>query len=409
MPSLSKKLKTIREMEEIIILNLMHMELSGDDQQKKDDLLEIFTSFMVIQDSIRYSVPFIHNSIPKSKEFINKVVPLLDNDRFKILFRISKKTFHTILNLIKDDEVFQYRGRGPYQYPVELQLQVVLFRLGSSGEAGSVTKTACLFGIGDGGSIQNFTHRVFSAILKLRSRFVYWPNAAERKEITQKTHHEMPFCIGYIDGTEIKLAEKPFEDPDAYLSRKKQWSVKAQIICDHKLQIRNLVVGYPGSVHDARIFKNCPIYSSPENYFDSQEYLLADSAYQLTKTVMTPFRSNARGSGSTAARNNYNRMLGKYRVRVENCIGLLKERFNSLKELKLNIIDDASLKLVNEWVFVCVIIHNIVNNQNNIEDRIEFEQIETFSEEIEEDLSILTESGTDGEAKREALVNILFS
>jgi hypothetical protein len=379
----------------------------GDDQQKKNEELDFYTLFVVVYASFRYCVPFIHNSIPKSKTFISQVVPLLDNDRFKVLFRVSRETFATILNLIKDDNVFQYRGRGRHQFPVELQLQIVLFRLGCSGEAGSITKTACLFGIGDGGTIQNCTNRIFFALLKLKSRYIFWPNLAERKIICQQTHHEMPFCIGYVDGTELRLAEKPSDDPDAYLSRKKQWSIKAQIICDYKLRIRNLVVGYPGSVHDARIFKNCPIYTSPDRYFDSQEYLLGDSAYQLTKTVMTPFRANSRGSGSTAAGINYNRTLGKYRVRVENCIGQLKERFNSLKELKINIIDNNSLKFLNKWVLVCTIIHNLVIEEKNVNDKIEFEEIQTRREEIEEDLSILTETSSDGEAKRESLVHIL--
>lgn len=105
---------------------------------------------------------------------------------------------------------------------------MVLYRLGSSGGAASIAKIAFLFGLGDGGTIQNFTNRIVSAILKLKNRYIFWPGE-ERKFIEKATYHEMPFCIGYVDGTEVRLAEKPYIDSDSYLSRKQQYSIKAQL------------------------------------------------------------------------------------------------------------------------------------------------------------------------------------
>lgn len=54
------------------------------------------------------------------------------------------------------------------------------------------------------------TKRVFVAILKLKNKYIFWPNETKRKNIEQATFHEMPYCIGYVDGTEIELAEKPY-------------------------------------------------------------------------------------------------------------------------------------------------------------------------------------------------------
>lgn len=65
------------------------------------------------------------------------------------------------------------------------------------------------------------------------------------------------------------------------------------------------------------------------------EYLLGDSAYKLTTTVITPFRINSRGAGNSVAGKNFNKRLSRYRVRVKNTIGHLKERFESLKDLRL--------------------------------------------------------------------------
>lgn len=41
--------------------------------------------------------------------------------------------------------------------------------------------------------------------------------------------HELPFCIGYLDSTEIKLAEAPVKNQEAYFSRKYQYSIKLQV------------------------------------------------------------------------------------------------------------------------------------------------------------------------------------
>lgn len=355
---------------------------------------------------LRYFVPFIHDSVPKSTTFIYKVVPLYDDDRFKILFRVSRRTFQIILNLIRNDPVFERNKRGRPQHPVDLQLMVVLYRLGCYGEASSIAKTAFLFGLGDGGTVQNITKRVFSVILKLTKRFIFWPNDDERKALVCETFNELPHCIGYVDGTELRLAEKPCEDPDSYLSRKQQYAIKAQIICDHKKRVRNLVVGYPGAVHDARIFKNCAIGSHPERYFDSRQYLLGDSAYKLSKTVITPFRINAKGLGSTPAGRKFNRCLGRYRVRVENTIGSVKERFNSLKEIKTPIIDDDSIKFICDWVTVCVILYNVIIQTNDVADAIQFDEQPTSMEINDGELEF--EAGNhEGEARREALVNLL--
>lgn len=101
----------------------------------------------------RYFSPFIHHSVPKNRSFFNYVVPNLDESRFKQIARVSRSTFNFVFNLIKDDEVFDGSKSGK-QHPIKMQLLLVLYRLGSSGEAATYTKIATLFGVGDGGTIQ---------------------------------------------------------------------------------------------------------------------------------------------------------------------------------------------------------------------------------------------------------------
>lgn len=212
-----------------------------------------------------------------------------------------------------------------------------------------------------------------------------------------------------MDGTEVKLAEKPLQDPEAYFSRKHIYSLKVQAVCDYKLRIRHMVLGYPGSVHDARIYKNCSLSVRHTEMLSRTEWLAGDSAYKLTSTLITPFRANAT-TVNTAQKSDFNKLLSKYRVRIEHCFGILKERFNSLKELKLQIRDRASIKLACRWIQVCGILHNILidQNDNNFSTPEENYPIETEFEmisEINEDDPLETNEGL---VKRNALLSMIL-
>ncbi|GBP12937.1 Protein ANTAGONIST OF LIKE HETEROCHROMATIN PROTEIN 1 [Eumeta japonica] len=182
----------------------------------------------------------------------------MDDNRFRQMLRVDRTQFAHLLSLIENDDVFaKCSGK---QFPVDIQLAVVLYRLGSSGESASIRKIASTFGIGDGGTLTKITRRVFKAFLKQLHLYIYWPDPTERSEIVRETFNELPFCVGYVDGTEIKLAEAPIKNHEAFFSRNHVYAIKAQMVCDYKRKIRDVVVGYSGSTHDAKIFKNQAIF-----------------------------------------------------------------------------------------------------------------------------------------------------
>jgi DDE superfamily endonuclease len=103
----------------------------------------------------------------------------------------------------------------------------------------------------------------------------------------------LPKCVGYLDGSHVILFEAPLENHESYYSRKQQYGIQIQAICDNDKLIRNVAVGFPASVHDSRVFLNSPIGQQPENYLSDGQWLAADSAYRLTENVLTPFRDNS--------------------------------------------------------------------------------------------------------------------
>lgn len=124
-----------------------------------------------------------------------------------------------------------------------------------------------------------------------------------------------------------------------------------------------LLLGFPGSVHDARVFKNSPIAKkideNPLELFPSRNcHILADSAYKCTNYVLTPYRDNGHLNRN---QKKYNYKLSATRVCIEQAFGLLKGRFRILKFVNI-----YNTELVPKIVLACCVLHNICMARNDV-------------------------------------------
>ncbi len=113
-----------------------------------------------------------------------------------------------------------------------------------------------------------------------------------------------PNCGGAIDGTHIPIIA-PVDSHGDYLNRKGYYSLLMQGVCDHKYIFRDINIGWPGRVHDARVFANSELFHRGENSVLFPNWikrvqlpdreatlpvvLLADPAYPLKPWLMKPF------------------------------------------------------------------------------------------------------------------------
>ena len=79
-------------------------------------------------------------------------------------------------------------------------------------------------------------------------------------EIKQGFHDYsgFPGCIGAIDGTQIAI-KAPVKDEEVFVCRKGYHSINTQIICDVNNIIMDVIVNWPGSVHDSTIYNQSSI------------------------------------------------------------------------------------------------------------------------------------------------------
>jgi DDE superfamily endonuclease len=181
----------------------------------------------------------------------------------------------------------------------------------------------------------------------------------ERQEIAAriKEKYGFPSCLGFIDGTLLPLEFKPSLNGEDYYSRKGCYAINALITCDDASRIRNVVVGWPGSVHDNRVWQTSFLYQSRADHFSNKEYILGDSAF-TPSNVLIPSYKKPRGAKMLPSQELFNTLLAKPRVRSEHCIGLLKGRFQLFKRIRFLLKGKKDLrKIINLFTCACIL-HN---------------------------------------------------
>lgn len=129
-----------------------------------------------------------------------------------------------------------------------------------------------------------------------------------------------------------------------------------QAVTDAQLKIRDIVVRWPGSSHDANVFDNSRIKERFQQNEFGDSVLLGDSAYPQCKYLMTPI-NNPQGE----AENRYQESHVRTRNVVERAFGVWKRRFNILS---CGIRCD--LHLAQQIVVATAILYNIASQRDSI-------------------------------------------
>jgi DDE superfamily endonuclease len=156
--------------------------------------------------------------------------------------------------------------------------------------------------------------------------------------------------IGAVDGTYIPMRNAPSKDPEVSFTRKKRYAIHCQGIVNDKGIFTNFDIGWPGSVHDARVFRNSSFYKNYSHFIQGDDYLLGDSAYPISSFLIPPFKDP-----STRKHKEFNRFHSHHRVVVENAFGRLKARFRMLRDL-----DIKTVKMGVLFTCCAIILHNFL-------------------------------------------------
>ncbi|KAF8686121.1 DDE superfamily endonuclease [Rhizoctonia solani] len=288
--------------------------------------------------AIRRRVAYTISSQPRQNNFFEVALDLPDHD-FRIVFRMCKRTFWSIVDLIRQDEVFVNRGRRK-QRPVFYQLGAFLIRFGSMGSRGDFT--ALITSVGQG------------------SVPIY---CEQRKNEIKAAFREMcglDGIVGVLDGSLIELAKRPAGLEESFRSRKETIATNIQAIVDHEGRFIAFETGFPGSKNDTSIWKQSFIWSHRLTHFDDGEFLLADggwisTGYPLSPFVLIPFARHERQGEDRPRKVQFNRCISRARVLVERTFGKLKSRFPSLVMMG----DIGNPEVLYRVIEALMVLHNI--------------------------------------------------
>jgi hypothetical protein len=156
-------------------------------------------------------------STNKNRRYVEDVVPMYYPDVFKRHFRLSRGTDEFLCQELGPHMVYGERFRGGHQrIPHETQILMTLRMLGNQY------------------TYLDIGYKDFACQKGMRG------------------------VIGAIDGTHIPI-KRPSVDQEDYFNRKKYHSLIVQAVATPSLMFTDLFIGWPGSTHDSRVFRNSPL------------------------------------------------------------------------------------------------------------------------------------------------------
>jgi transposase len=287
--------------------------------------------------------------------------PVRRDAEFVSELRMSYPTFQRLCALVgprveKQDTVMRKA------VSVEKRVAIAVYRL---AHCSSLKNIARHFGVGKS-TVQEMCTEVYTAIIDcLRDEYVVFPTGDRLRAIMSKFErkYQMPMVAGAVDGSHIPIHPADVHHAD-YLNRKGWFSVVLQACVDCDGLVIDYYVGWPGKAHDARVWKESPVYAwardgdilrdVPTRQFGGQAvqpFILGDAAYPCDRFCIPALKGPL-----SIDQHWFNYNHSRARMVVERAFGRLKARWRILavpvyyKDMGKHIAE----------ISACCILHNFV-------------------------------------------------
>ena len=203
-------------------------------------------------------------------------------------------------------------------------------------------KVSNSFGLGKL-TVSKAIRRVTSVVSeKLGPKYIVLPKTKEEVEEHVQNFcnkYGFPQCIGAVDSTHIKI-KRPVDSPTDYVNRNGHFTLNCQGTGGYNYCFIDVLIKWPGSVHDARMFGNSALNGifrdgtipKCERIIAEGEpqlpvCILGDPTYPLLPFLMKEFSKG----GKNSSEHFFGQRLSLARMVIECAFGRLKARFGCLR------------------------------------------------------------------------------
>jgi nuclease HARBI1 len=240
-------------------------------------------------------------------------------------------------------------------------ISIAVHRLATGG---SDIVVGTLFGVSSN-TVYRATERFVNAVLNSeKGPQLCWPNASEALKIKREFQRiaGFPNCVGAVDCTHVNIECPPHCNAIEWRDRTHKFSMVLQAIVSPSLKILDICTGWPGSVHDQRLFYTSYFYQNVDEilggptlpivvngqFFDIPENIVGDAGYMQSIHVMTPYSQVSLDLPHATAYNNAHQATRKC---VERAFGRLKNQWHYIDSNSLSISFESGLNLEETNVF----------------------------------------------------------
>ena len=344
---------------------------------------------------------------------------VMDDAEFRSHFRMCWDTFYAVCDLLRDRiERQDTRLRNAIHF--EKVVAMALWRLATGDSFRSI---AIKFGTSKS-VVQDATHRVAAALCAIADQFIKLASSPEEIRflalMSEKLVRDCPGAPHLplsVDGSHIGVPMSDHNEGHVdYRNRKGFYSLILQGVVDYTSHFRSVQVGWPGSVHDSRVFRNTSFGRAAieGSLFGGLTTKLpdgtvlgmatnTDAAYPRGPCVAKPHVATGE-LGDPEQWTDY--CLAVQRNPNERAFGRLKGRWRTLAEKAC-----YDLEMVKTVVIACCVLHNICEDHaEQFDEALWVAEIEDNDEDGKEQQELDAEADTPDElnAQRSALVAYLW-